>query len=135
MRNFAQFCTICTILKTWKKPMEECFSRFLNYKNGTKSSKAWHPLLWHFKAFKVCLKQSFFCLLSNALPQSWIEIWFHHLQTHKFATSIIKTMGQRVEFVQSYPKKYPGNINRELNLLQTFRDIFVTRILFCGSLL
>ena len=48
----ARFGIICTIQKTWKTPMEECcfikvtstvlfecFSRFLNFTNGTKSRK------------------------------------------------------------------------------------------------
>ena len=54
MRCFARFGTICTILKTWKTPIEECFpatlqkitllygcfSCFLNSIDGTKSRNA-----------------------------------------------------------------------------------------------
>ena len=44
MSCFAQFGTICTILKTGKAPKEECFSRFLNFANGTKFRKTSHIL-------------------------------------------------------------------------------------------
>ena len=50
---FSPFDTICTILKTCKGPMgsfstllHECFSRFLNYTNGTKSRKVSHFLMF-----------------------------------------------------------------------------------------
>ena len=63
---FAQFGTICTVLKTLKTPVEDvtfskpkitllhkCFSRFLNCINGTKSRKLSHqnllPILENWK--------------------------------------------------------------------------------------
>ena len=50
---FSPFDTICPILKTWKGPigsfstlLHECFSRFLNYTNDTKSRKVSHFLMF-----------------------------------------------------------------------------------------
>ena len=49
----ARFGTNCTIYKAWKTPMKECFSRFLNCTDASKSRKAsqitnhnfWHVTL------------------------------------------------------------------------------------------
>ena len=96
-----RFSTMCTILKTWKTPMEEyyfcrlkpatllkvtvlhgCFSRFLNCTNGTKSrntphirSKVWLRFL---KQRKGNLLQCLTAFKSdfNFWPQSFVLAWF-----------------------------------------------------------
>ena len=83
-RSFAQFATICTILKTWKSCRRYpatllkvallcgCFSRFLNCTNGTKLRKALHIInseIWASwkTAFKRLIRTLEYTLISVKL--------------------------------------------------------------------